>query len=506
MLSPAFRQFISGTDIRGVASEGVPEEPINLTDENIDRFSSAFCLWLSRKTGRDCGRLSVSVGHDSRLSAGRISSVVIRRLRDSGVRVLDCGLCTTPAMFMTTRELNCDGSVQITASHHPFHRNGLKFFTKEGGLSGEDILAILALVEEGACPVQGQGNVELIDFLARYAQSLRCQIIEGIHAGDKPLQGFHIVVDAGNGAGGFYATQVLAPLGADISGSQFLEPDGRFPNHIPNPENQEAMNSVSRAVVEAGADLGVIFDTDVDRAGCVDRDGKEINRNRLVALAAAIALEDCPGGTIVTDSVTSAGLKTYIENTLGGKHYRFKRGYKNVIDEAVRLNNAGSPAPLAIETSGHAAFACHYFLDDGAYLATRLIIKAAMLKREGRALSDLIRALPEPAEETELRLPITETDFQAAGERIIAGLEQYARDHCWAVADDNREGLRVSFGTGEGDGWFLLRMSVHDPILPLNAESDVSGGMKKIVGALYGYLQACKGIDLSPVTAFLEKP
>ena len=129
-----------------------------------------------------------------------------------------------------------------------------------------------------------------------------------------------------------------------------------------------------------------------------------------------------------------------------------------------------------------------------------------MLKREGRALSDLIRALPEPAEETELRLPITETDFQAAGERIIAGLEQYARDHCWAVADDNREGLRVSFGTGEGDGWFLLRMSVHDPILPLNAESDVSGGMKKIVGALYGYLQACKGIDLSPVTAFLEKP
>ena len=74
------------------------------------------------------------------------------------------------------------------------------------------------------------------------------------------------------------------------------------------------------------------------------------------------------------------------------------------------------------------------------------------------------------------------------------------------MADDNREGLRVSFGTGEGDGWFLLRMSVHDPILPLNAESDVSGGMKKIVGALYGYLQACKDIDLSPVTAFLEKP
>lgn len=114
--------------------------------------------------------------------------------------------------------------------------------------------------------------------------------------GSQPLKGFHIVVDAGNGAGGFYAGEVLEPLGADISGSQFLDPDGRFPHHIPNPENEEAMASVSAAVVRAKADLGVIFDTDVDRAGCVDAEGREINRNRLVALAAAIALEDHPGG------------------------------------------------------------------------------------------------------------------------------------------------------------------------------------------------------------------
>ena len=124
---------------------------------------------------------------------------------------------------------------------------------------------------------------------------------------------------------------------------------------MPNPENKEAMASVCEATFKAGADLGVIFDTDVDRAGCVDSSGREINRNRLVALASAIVLEDNPGGTIVTDSITSSGLKTFIEKELGGVHHRFKRGYKNVINEALRLNAQGINCPLAIETSGHAA-------------------------------------------------------------------------------------------------------------------------------------------------------
>lgn len=119
----------------------------------------------------------------------------------------------------------------------------------------------------------------------------------------------HIIVDAGNGVDGFFAENVLMPLGADISGSQFLEPDVKFPNHIPNPENQEAMKSICDATVRTHADLGIIFDTDVDRAGCVDKYGQPINHNPLYALASYIARQNCPGGTIVTDSVISDGLK-----------------------------------------------------------------------------------------------------------------------------------------------------------------------------------------------------
>ena len=341
---------------------------------------------------------------------------------------------------------------------------------------------------------------------AMYAAHLRDLIQKGVNAEDyeHPLAGFKIAVDAGNGAGGFYARDVLAPLGADVSGSQFLEPDGMFPNHIPNPENEEAMASICTAVVDSHSDLGVIFDTDVDRGGAVDARGEEINRNRLVAIASVIALEGNEGGTIVTDSITSDGLKVYLEKTLGGHHHRFKRGYKNVINEAIRLNNEGINCPLAIETSGHAALRENYFLDDGAYLVTRIIIKMAQLRKEGKSLDTLLEPLAEPVEAKEIRLPITREDFRACGEKVIADLEAYAQAHGWQIAPDNREGMRVSFNSENGDGWFLLRLSVHDPIMPLNIESNRAGGVLVIARQLNEFLTTCEGLDLTPMANFLK--
>ncbi|MBQ9963736.1 MAG: phosphomannomutase/phosphoglucomutase, partial [Clostridia bacterium] len=362
MLSEYWKHFKSGTDIRAVAMDGVEGEPCELTDDVVERIIGGFACWLSEKSGKPCTDLTVSVGRDSRLSGPRIRDAVTRTLSAAGVRVLDCGLSSTPAMFMTTVDLDCDGAVQITASHHPWHRNGLKFFLPTGGIEGSDVTAILTKTEAGEKPAAANGTVTQVPYMTQYAKRLRDMIVDESQNGEQPLAGLHIVVDAGNGAGGFYATEVLKPLGADVSGSQFLEPDGSFPNHIPNPENPDAMASVCGAVKAAKADLGVIFDTDVDRAGCVGADGREINRNRLVALASAIALEGNDGGTIVTDSITSTGLKTFIEQTLGGVHCRFKRGYKNVINEALRLNELGINAPLAIETSGHAALRDNYFL------------------------------------------------------------------------------------------------------------------------------------------------
>lgn len=500
MLDKFYKQFKSGTDIRGVASEGVEGQPVNLTDDVVARMADGFVLWLSKKVSKAPETLTISIGRDSRISGPHIVSICSERFKRCGATVLDCSLASTPSMFMTTVDLGCDGALQITASHHPFNRNGLKFFTREGGLEGSDIEEILEYAQNGESPAENScGKIRKVDYMTDYAKGLCKKIKEEVNAEDyeHPLKGFKIVVDAGNGAGGFYADKVLSVLGADTTGSRYLEPDGMFPNHIPNPEDATAMASICEAVKEANADLGVIFDTDVDRGGAVDSKGNEINRNRLVAVAAAIALEGNEGGTVVTDSITSSGLKEFIENTLGGQHYRYRRGYKNVIDKALELNAQGINCPLAIETSGHAAMKENYFLDDGAYLCTKIIIKAAQLRKEGKELDELTAALKEPVESKEVRFKILESDFRACGEKIINDLTAYAMaQNGWNVANDNREGIRVSFDKDNGDGWFLLRLSVHEPIMPLNIESDSVGGVDIIYNKLNEFLKTTNGLEL----------
>ncbi len=505
MVSDFWKSFKSGTDIRGVASEGVAGQPVNLTDEVVSAIAAGFAQWLSGRTGKPVTSLRIGVGHDCRISSDRIDNAVSSALCSAGVHVLRSGLASTPSMFMMTLDCQLDGAVQITASHHPFNRNGLKFFTPDGGLDGSDITAILGYCSEGTLPPAADGGVmEVCEYMPRYAKRLRDTIIEGVNADDRehPLKGFRLVVDAGNGVGGFYAQEVLEKLGADITGSRYLEPDGMFPNHAPNPENPDAMRSVTEAVKLSGADLGIVFDTDVDRAGAVDASGAEINRNRLIALMAAIVTEANPGATIVTDSTTSAGLRTFIEEHLGGRHYRYRRGYRNVIVRAQELCAEGQCCPLAIETSGHAALSDNYFLDDGAYLITRMIIKMAQLRAEGKTLAGLTEALVDPADEKELRLPITTADFRAYGEQVLARIEAAAgQREGWIAADDNREGFRAT--VSEADGWFLLRLSVHDPIMPLNLESNTEGGCRAIAQALLEELEGFDCLDLAPLRAYI---
>ncbi|MBQ6256643.1 MAG: phosphomannomutase/phosphoglucomutase, partial [Clostridia bacterium] len=228
---------------------------------------------------------------------------------------------------------------------------------------------------------------------------------------------------------------------------------------------------------------------------------------RLIALISAILLDKKPGLTIVTDSVTSSGLAQFIMEW-GGEHYRYKRGYRNVIDEAKRLNEAGIDCPLAIDTSGHAALRENHFLDDGMYLVTVLICEAMRLKQEGKELSDLIADLREPVESSEIRLDIAAEDFRAAGRAAI----EKVMDHAafapgWHIAPDNREGVRINFDLDGtlNSGWFLLRLSVHDPVLPLNLESDVAGGVKQMAQALLSTLDGAEGIELDKLREFIEK-
>ena len=495
----------NGSDIRGVALEGVADEPVNLTGAVVTRLGQAFAAWLSTTVGKSVNELTVAVGRDSRLSGPELMQAAIAGLTGSGCDVLDFGIASTPAMFMSTVLVDsgipkCDGAIMLTASHLPFNRNGLKFFTERGGLDKGDIKAILQLAAAGEFEVAAkEGAIAQHDFISIYAARLVDIVRKGVNHPDRydrPLQGLKIVMDAGNGAGGFYADRVLVPLGADTTGSQFLDPDGTFPNHVPNPENAEAMASICQAVVENQADFGIIFDTDVDRGAAVDASGSPLNRNRLIALMSAIVLREHPGSTIVTDSITSDGLAQFIQD-LGGVHHRFRRGYKNVINESQRLNAEGQESWLAIETSGHGAMRENYFLDDGAYLVTKLLVELAKSKLDGKSVVDAISTLKEPVESEEFRMKIKAEDFKSYGEEVIAGLKAFADTQAgWEVVPNNYEGVRVACTSPEEDGWFLLRLSLHDPVVPLNIESNVEGGVKVIAERLQSFLQNQKHLGL----------
>ena len=511
--SMSWKQLQNGSDIRGVALEGVADEPVNLTPERVKILGKAFVTWLSQQGQSSVSTtdLCISVGRDSRLSGPTLMPALIEGITSLGSQVKDFGLASTPAMFMSTvnADTACDGAIMMTASHLPFNRNGLKFFTPNGGLDKKDIAAILALAEnqQWANDVESSGTLSQQDFISVYADGFVQMVRQGVNHPDhfeQPLQGLHIVVDAGNGAGGFYAAKVLEPLGADTTGSQFLDPDGTFPNHIPNPENEDAIASLRTAVLSQKADFGIIFDTDVDRAAAVDSQGNELNRNRLIALIAAVVLQEHPGSTIVTDSITSDGLTQFIEQDLKGIHHRFKRGYKNVINESKRLNQAGQESWLAIETSGHGAMKENYFLDDGAYLITKLLVELAKANLEGRSLTDLIATLKEPEESTELRFKIGAEDFKAYGNQIIEALSQFAATQDgWSIVPKNYEGVRIACGSPAENGWLLLRLSLHDPVIPVNIESNVAGGVVQIATRLQTFLADWDALDVSPFTSVL---
>jgi phosphomannomutase len=501
-------QLQNGSDIRGVALAGVATEPVNLTPAIATILGQAFVSWLAAKKQKSTAELTVAIGRDSRLSGPNLMTAVIDGITSSGSQVFNFALASTPAMFMSTitPDFDCDGAIMLTASHLPFNRNGLKFFTAQGGLQKKDISDILALAAANDFPIANTaGNVIERDFMAIYAQQLVTQIRASVQHPenyDRPLTGLKIIVDAGNGAGGFYVDRVLQPLGADTTGSQFLEPDGTFPNHVPNPEDPTAMQSICQAVVQQQADFGIIFDTDVDRSAAVDQTGKELNRNRLIALMSAIILREHPSSTIVTDSITSDGVTKFIEQDLQGTHHRFKRGYKNVIDESIRLNNTGQESWLAMETSGHAALKENHFLDDGAYLVSKLLGELATAQLAGRSLPDLIANLQEPAESAEFRIKIGVADFQTYGQEIITQLQDFAGTQAdWQVVPNNYEGVRISCPTAHEDGWFLLRLSLHDPVMPLNIESNTSGGVAQIKARLLTFFRSITNLDLSALIA-----
>lgn len=468
----------NGSDIRGIAI-ATPEQAATLTIERTKKIGQAFVAWLqSRVPGKE---LKIAIGMDSRISGQDLKQALLDGMAPADVTIIDCGMATTPAMFMATLydDFRVDGSIMITASHLPYQYNGLKFFTATGGAEHDDIEEILAMTNLLREASGNKAQIVEKDLLTVYAADLVEKIRAGIDEGFEPLKGQHIVVDAGNGAGGFFVEKVLEPLGATTTGSQFLDPDGTFPNHESNPDNKEAMQALKNAVLTNKADLGIIFDTDVDRSALVDANGQALNRNNLIALISAVLLKENPGATIVTNSATSQHVEDFIVG-LGGKQDRYLTGYRNVINRAIELD-----AELAIETSGHAALKENYYLDDGAYLVAKLLMA-------NTDLPALIKDLKQPEETMEYRFVIVEEPIQENGTTVINDFKAYLnKQEGIRVITDHLEGVRADFD----EGWFIVRMSLHEPLLVWTLESDKAGALAPLVERLMPFFMEQNCLD-----------
>jgi phosphomannomutase len=275
------------------------------------------------------------------------------------------------------------------------------------------------------------------------------------------------------------------------------------------------------AVKASGADVGVMFDTDVDRSGLLD--GKTLlplNEDLLIAAAARMVLRDYPGSTIVTDSVASNRLTEFIEAE-GGKHFRYKRGYWHVIDKARELCAKGIMAPLAMETSGHGAMKDNRWNDDGAFLALRLLTSFGMMRREDPSVTllSLISGYREPEEKRKWALPTladgksTGTDlgkreqvansFKEIIDRLVHEIPE------WSLDEPNYEGTRVKIAKPDGGagqaGWFIIRESGHEPFIVLNIEADSTGGAARVLEAfMRGGLESLESVlDISQIRRYL---
>jgi phosphomannomutase len=525
-------------DVRGIAR---PDAAVPILPACTYWIGAAFRRWLGSTD-------PIAVGRDPRVSSEDLSIAFCR-----GAEACDAGPATTPAMLesLLGPSAGYAGSVFVTASHLPSEWNGLKLFSRQLGrglnkvdqprpltlalnltlnpdpdpnLKQAEVKQVMELAvqlgdgavdatRDGPAAVDATSSVPVQDdFMGAYVEKLRAAVREAAGGdGEAPLRGMRVCVNPGNGAGGFFASAVLAPLGADTSASINLQPDGTFPAHMPNPEDREHERATTAAVGVSGAEVGVMLDTDVDRCGLIDgmRSPPEpVNKNRLIALCARVALEAAGGkGVIVTDPVTSAGMASYIASC-GGQHDRFMMGYRNVIDRAA--DTQPEPALLAIETSGHSAWKDNRFVDDGTYTAARLIGRLARARREQGnpqlGLLDLVGdSLQEPRESIKVKMAVA-AGLSGVPEAEAALCEALRRTAAatdgWDMEPVNHDGLRCAVEAAGGSGWLIIRGSLHEPSVSVQTESDVAGGTATICEQLLRFEQgACEaaGIDLQPL-------
>jgi len=439
-----FREY----DIRGVVESDLDDE---------------FVLLLGRAVGAYAARegsKNMVLGRDCRLSSERFQNAAANGILSSGVNVIDIGLCTTPMLYFAIRHFHADGGLMVTGSHNPPDFNGFKICIGPDTIYGDQIQELRRIIENESW-VSGNGRYERRGIGGEYEDYL----FENV----KIKPDLKIVLDGGNGMGGIPALMILKRFGCNVI-DLYCNPDGKFPNHFPDPTVPENIRDLTRRVVDEKADIGIAFDGDADRIGVVTDTGDVLWGDELLLLFSRFVLKDNPGATIIGEVKCSQRLYDDITKH-GGRAIMWKAGHS-----LIKAKMKEEKSLLAGEMSGHIFFADRYFgFDDAVYAALRLL---EILSVSGKKLSELLQDVPKSFFTPEIRVDCPD--------KIKFGVVEAVRDHYRKTNDIIAiDGVRVNFG----DGWALLRASNTQPVVVLRFEASTQQRLSEIQNEMESLLK-----------------
>lgn len=447
-----FREY----DIRGVYGTA-------LTEKVAEGIGKAFGTLMRRSGGK-----KISLGYDIRLSSPPLREALLSGLLSTGLHVVDIGACPTPVLYFSLfhpkigcRQLEVDGGVMITASHNPAEFNGFKLCRGRGTLFGAEIQQVRTMAESADFD-RGVGELTFErDFLSVYLN----YFVK--HFGS--FRSKKVVVDCGNAAASLIAPRIFKELGCEVI-PLYCEPDGRFPNHHPDPTVPENIADLIACVREEGADVGIAFDGDGDRLGAVDEHGEIIWGDKLTLLFATDILKKNPGATIISEVKASQVLYDEIAR-LHGNGIMWKTGHSLIKS---KMKETG--ALLAGEMSGHLFFADRYFgYDDAIYAGCRL---TEILVKENRPLSSFFTGLPKTYVTPEIRVDCPDDRKFKIVDKCR---EYFSMKHKMVDID----GIRILFD----EGWGLIRASNTQPALVLRFEANSPQRLSEIKAYLSEVLE-----------------
>ena len=439
-----FREY----DIRGIVGQDLDDEAVEL----LGRAMGTFFL------GR--GQKRVAVGQDCRVSSPGFARALTSGLASTGCDVTALGVVPTPLLYFSVFHKNMPAGVMVTGSHNPPEHNGFKMMSGHDTLYGKTIQALYEIVRKGVFP-RGDGRVTPLDVIPEYQD-----YVAGNVRFARPVK---VVVDSGNGTGGIVAVPLLRRMGAEVI-DIFTEPDGRFPNHHPDPTLPEAMDKLIAKVRESGAELGIAYDGDADRIGVVDDEGRILWGDQLLIVFARDILPSRPGAAVISEVKASKVLYDEVQR-LGGRPIMWRTGH-SLIKKKIKEENA----PLAGEMSGHIFFNDRWFgFDDAIYASARLL---EILSRSKDKLSAMMAGLPKTYATPEIRI-------YASDEVKFKIVDEVRRELAARVPVIDIDGVRASFP----GGWGLVRASNTQAVIVLRFEADSEAALAAIQKEIRDILQ-----------------